>query len=240
MGSNLLGPRFEYYLPDGTEGPVTIEILDNTGIVVNTYTSAAVPTGAQTGAGAPMMRARGGRFGGRAARVTVETGLNRFVWDVRHQVGLTASPGRFQVSVTVGTTKLTQPFNVLIDPRIAADGVTVADLVEQFEHNLRMREMVSIANQLRSRVRDARDRLQDATGTAADTLKALDAIAAKLETEPVRYGKPGLIAQISYLNGIGNSADQKIGRDVLARYEVLSRELEAIRREVEQVLGPVG
>lgn len=240
VGSNLLGPMIEYYLPEGTEGPVTIEIFDNTGIVVNTYTSATVPTGARTGAGAPMMQARGGRFGGRAARVTVETGLNRFVWDVRHQVGLTASPGRYQVSVTVGTTKLTQPFNVLIDPRIAADGVTVADLVEQFEHNLQMREMVSIANQLRSRVNEARDRLHDSTGTAADTLKALDAIAAKLETEQVRYGKPGLVAQISYLNRIGNRVDQKIGRDVLARYEVLSRELEAIRREVEQILGPVG
>ena len=39
---------------------------------------------------------------------------------------------------------LTQPFTVLIDPNVAADGVTVADLKEQFEHNLRMRELVTV------------------------------------------------------------------------------------------------
>ena len=185
-----------------------------------------------------MRQARGGRFGGRAARVTVQAGLNRFVWDVRHQEGPTAPPGRYKVKVTVGSSTLTQPFSVLIDPRIAADGVTMADLVEQFEHNLRMREMVDSVNRLASRVREVRNRLRDATGAAADTLKALDAIAAKLETEPVRYGKPGLIAHINYLNGISNRIDQKIGRDVLERYKVLSQELDAIRREVELVLGP--
>ena len=37
---------------------------------------------------------------------------------------------------------------MLIDPRVAADGVTLADLQEQFEHNMRMRELVSGVNQL--------------------------------------------------------------------------------------------
>ena len=45
-----------------------------------------------------------------------------------------------------------QPFQVLIDPRVAADGVSVADLQEQFEHNMRMRELVSSVNQLVTRV----------------------------------------------------------------------------------------
>ena len=240
-GANLLGPMFEYYLPEGTEGSVSIEILDEAGNTVNTYTSTTgIGAAAERArpAGAPMRQARGGRFGGRAARVTVQAGLNRFVWDVRHQEGPTVPPGRYKVKVTVGSSTLTQPFSVLIDPRIAADGVTVADLVEQFEHNLRMREMVGSVNQLTSRVREARNRLRDATGAAADTLEALDAIAAILETEPVRYGKPGLVAQIGYLNGISNRADQKIGRDVLARYEMLSQGLDAICREVERVLGP--
>ena len=50
---------------------------------------------------------------------------------------------------------LTQPFNVLIDPRVAADGVTLADLQEQFEHNMRMRDLVASVNQLATRVREA-------------------------------------------------------------------------------------
>jgi hypothetical protein len=137
----------------------------------------------------------------------------------------------------VGDVTLTQPLNVLIDPRVAQDGVTVADLVEQFEHSLRMLEMVEGVNQLVSRVRDAQTRLEGATGAAADTLQAVEAIAARLLTAPVRYAKPGLQAHISYLNRLSNRAEQKIGRDVLERYESLNRELAAIRDEVNRVLG---
>jgi hypothetical protein len=122
---------------------------------------------------------------------------------------------------------------VLIDPRVADDGVTLADLQEQYEHNLRMREMVTTVNQLVTRVRDA----QNKPNGSIDPNR-LNAIAAKLLTEPVRYGKPGLQAHITYLAGMTANVDQKIGRDAIARYEVLKRELEAVKVEVEQLLGP--
>ena len=83
-----------------------------------------------------------------AARVTKTPGMNRFVWDVRHQAGLAVPPGGYQARLKVGEQTLTQPFNVLIDPNVAADGVTVADLKEQFDHNMRMRELVVNVNQL--------------------------------------------------------------------------------------------
>jgi hypothetical protein len=35
-----------------------------------------------------------------------------------------------------------------------------------------------------------------------------------------------------------NGADQKIGRDAIARYEVLKRELDALEAELTQMLGP--
>ena len=66
----------------------------------------------------------------------------------------------------------------------------------------------------------------------------MNVIAAKLLTEPVRYGKPGLQAHITYLAGMTADVDQKIGRDAIERYEVLRKELETIRAEVDRVLGP--
>jgi hypothetical protein len=135
--------------------------------------------------------------------------------------------------VKIGDKTFTEPFNVLIDPRVAEDGVTLADLQEQYEHNLRMREMVTTVNQLVTRVRDA----QNKPNGAVDPNR-LNAIAAKLLTEPVRYGKPGLQAHITYLAGMTANVDQKIGRDAIERYEVLKRELEALKAEVEQLLGP--
>ena len=162
-------------------------------------------------------------------RVTKLAGINRFAWDLRNQAGVTLPPGQYQVRLKTGNVKLTQPFTVLIDPRVAADGVTLADLQEQFEHNMRMRELVSSVNQLATRVREAQNKSR--------TDGRVNALAAKLLTEPVRYGKPGLQAHITYLAGMTANVDQKIGRDAVERYQVLKKELDALLAEADQVLG---
>lgn len=240
----ILGPMIEYYLPAAPSGPVTMEVLDAKGTVVNSYSSQTpAPAGGGRGAGAfvdpdaaPMGRGRGGL----APRVTSNAGVNRFVWDVRNQAGITMPPGSYQARLKTGTTTLTQPFTVLIDPRVAEDGVTVADLQEQYEHNMRMRDLVSSVNQVIARVRDAQAKLRGAAGADAEKAKALDAIAAKLLTEPVRYGKPGLQAHITYLASMTTGADQKIGRDAIERYGVLVKELDQVRAELDRLIGPAG
>jgi len=87
-------------------------------------------------------------------------------------------------------------------------------------------------------VQGALTRLRGGSGAAADTLAQVQAIAGKLLSEPVRYGKPGLQAHITYLSGMTTGADQKIGRDAIARYQVLKQELDAITAELSRVLGP--
>ena len=167
-------------------------------------------------------------------RVTKTAGINRFTWDVRNNAGVTLPPGQYQVRLITGNVKLTQPFSVLIDPRVAADGVTLADLQEQFEHNMRMRELVNSVNQLATRVRDAQKKSGSDDANAA---RRVTALAEKLLTEPVRYGKPGLQAHITYLAGMTANIDQKIGRDAIERYHVLKKELDTLLAEAEQVLG---
>ena len=171
-------------------------------------------------------------------RVTANPGHNRFVWDVRHMNGLGAPPGQYQVRLKVGTMTQTEAMTVLMDPRIAAEGVTVADLVEQFEHNTRMQAMVEEVNALAQRVQEAQRRLADATGAAADTGRRLDVVASKILTEPVRYGKPGLQEHIRYLARMTTGVDQKIGRDAIERHAALRRELDAVKAELDRVLGP--
>ncbi|MGE5361941.1 MAG: WD40/YVTN/BNR-like repeat-containing protein [Bacteroidales bacterium] len=240
VAPNVLGPTIEYYLPNAQAGPVVVEILDGNGAVVSSYNSETpVARGGRGGRGAgaqedPDAAPAGRGRGGAVPRVTKNAGINRLVWDVRNAAGVTVPPGAYQARLKMGTTTLTEPFTVRIDPRVAADGVTQADLDEQFAHNMRMRELVTEVNELIARVRDAQ-----AKTAVADPAKAsqLGAIASKLLTEPVRYGKPGLQAQITYLAGMTATVDQKIGRDAIARYAVLKKELEAVRAEVDKVLG---
>ena len=248
IGPNSLGPMIEYYLPLAPAQAVVIEILDAKGNVLNTYNSETpVLRTRQGGDGGPGMPGVGGagpesqpqdpeaapsrRFTP-PPRVTKVAGLNRFVWDVRHQAGVTLPPGRYQARLKTGVVTITEPFNVLIDPRVAADGVTQADLQEQFEHNMRMRELVRGVNQLLTRIREGKSKVQ------IDLYGVLTALEAQLLTEPVRYGQPGLQAHITYLAGMTANVDQKIGRDAIERYKVLKEEFDRIRGRVQQILGP--
>jgi hypothetical protein len=233
VSPTVLGPVIEYYLPSVPSDAVVIEILDAKGAVLNTYNSeTAPPRGGRgnQGAGpesdpdaAPMRRFTP------PPRVTKTAGINRFAWDLRNQAGVTLPPGQYQVRLKTGAANHVQTFNVLIDPRVAADSVTVSDLQEQFEHNMRMRDLVSSVNQLVTRVREA--------VTKSPNDPRLIALAAKLLTEPVRYGKPGLQAHITYLASMTSNVDQKIGRDAIERYQVLKKELDALRAEADHVLG---
>jgi photosystem II stability/assembly factor-like uncharacterized protein len=244
VSPTVLGPVVDYYLPFiMPEKPVLIEILDSKGAVLNSYNSdAPAMRGGRGSQGANESQATDPdaaptRRASPPPRVTKVAGMNRFAWDVRNQAGVTVPPGQYQVRLKSGAVTLTQPLNVLIDPRVAEDGVTLADLQEQFEHNMRMRELVNEVNQLVARVRDAQNKLRDNPSSDAAS-SALATISAKLLTEPVRYGKPGLQANITYLASMTANVDQKIGRDAIERYAELKKELDAVKVEVDRLLPP--
>ena len=271
----LLGPMIEYYLPATPPEPVTIEILDAQGAMVKSFSSnegaAGAGGGGRGGRGggggggggggaAPddpdvaMMAGRGGRgagpgVGGPVGRVTTTPGINRFVWDVQNQAGLTMPPGQYQARLRIGTLTQTQPFNLLIDPNIASDGVTVADLREQFEYSAKHRQLVADVNQLSSRVQAAQQRFKGATGAVADTARRLNPIATSLFDQVIlggtpgvdinmRYGKPGLRTHINYIGRMITGTDMKLGRDAIKRYNTLRKDLDAMRAEVDKILGP--
>jgi photosystem II stability/assembly factor-like uncharacterized protein len=250
-GPANLGPAVEYYLPANASGPVILEILDATGAVLNSYNS-ETPAGGRGGRGGGGAGAVGGetaapedpdaapgrRFGPPPPRVTKNPGLNRVVWDLRNKEGVIVPPGSYQARLKVASDIFTEKLNVLIDPRVAEDGVTLADLQEQYEHNMRMREMVTQVTQLVARVRESQTKLRNAATADNEMVAKVNAIAAKLLTEPVRYSKPGLQAHITYLASMTANVDQKIGRDAIDRYNALKKELEALRAEVDRVLGP--
>ena len=139
-----------------------------------------------------------------------------------------AIPGKYSVRLTVGSVVQTQPLTVIEDPRITKDGVTMADLREQFEHNMRVRDLVSQSNQLVARVKTAQkdERLKD--------------VVTQLITSPIRYSQPALQTHIIYLYSLTTATDQKIGQDAVERYTQLRKKLEELATQVNAVLGPLG
>jgi len=226
---------------------VTLDVVDATGKLVRSYSSEAAAAAEATTPGAEEDEEAPRRVRP-APRVPKEQGLNRFTWDLAYpgprdgsgrvgSNGPTAVPGRYQVRLTANGATQTQPLVLREDPRIAKDGVTLADLRDQFDHNMRVRDLVSDVNRAVARVREARGRLRDGAGAAADTLGKLRALEAKLVTPPVRYSTPALQAHITYLYGMTSQADQRVGRDAKERYVVLRRELDGVVAQLNQLLG---
>jgi hypothetical protein len=253
VNPSTLGPMFEYYLPSVPPGPVLVEVLDARGAVVNSYSSDAPAAGGGRGGrggrgaggagadqatpdpdAAPAGFGRGG--GGVQTRATKDAGVNRVVWSVQSRDGVMVPPGAYQVRLTVGGAAQTQAFKVLIDPNVAASGVTVADLVEQHQHVLNVRAFTQQVSQLVTRVREARTA---ALKGPADRLAAIDKIYSQLVTWPegVRYSRPGLQAHTSYLAGLGTRTDQKVGRDAFERLAVLKKDYERLKAEADKLLG---
>ena len=135
----------------------------------------------------------GGRGRGAVVRLDPSTGMHRVTWDLRYPGpwqsatrpegpnGPVGAPGKYAVRLTDGTYVSTQPLTVIEDPRNTAAGVTTADLREQFEHNMRVRDLVSEINQLVARVRAAEQSLKGKPDAAAQ-LDAIDSVAAHLIT----------------------------------------------------------
>lgn len=248
--AQYFGPQVDYHLSAAPTDTVRIEIRDARGQVVNTYKSGVMPSAPARGrrpadaeeeAEQAMMVGRGGAVADAPVLnlVTARSGFNRFTWGVQHQNGLGAPPGEYTVTVSVGGRTQTVPLSVQIDPRLAAEGFTAADLQEQFAHNVRMRDMVAEVNAVIARARQAETRLAAAGASAADTLAQVRTVLRdRLLTQPVRYGKPGLQAHIQYLSGMTTRVDQKVGRDALERADVLRKELDEAKAALDRAIGP--
>jgi len=239
------GVPITYSLASGS-GPVTIEIRDSAGAVVRTLTSNAPAGAAAGGRGRGAGAADGSgdapsddeaprfRRGGAPTRLSTNTGLNRVIWDFADNEGETVPPGLYQVRMTSGSWSGTQPLTLTIDPREASDGLTVADLRAQYKHNLQMRQFAAETERLAARIRQARTAAQQNGGVSP----ALQALAVTMfgPDEGVRYGRPGLETQITYLAGMTERADQKVGADAGTRYAELRKELDALEAAAAKVL----
>jgi hypothetical protein len=248
-----VGSMIDYYVGKGPDGDVQIEILDSEGKTVRRFSSAETTTGgglSRDAEGESGDEEEGGfRFRGAPVRLEKKPGMHRFTWDLRYPGpwqsssrpegpnGPVAVPGTYSVKMTVGSWSATQPLVLIEDPRISKSGVTTADLKEQFDHNMRVRELVSEVNRTVARVRAAEAKAKSGSAHLdAAQLASLNDIAARLITPPIRYSQPELQTQITYLYGMTNMADQKIGHDAVERYEVLRKQLSEIQAELNKLL----
>ncbi|HEV8192336.1 MAG TPA: hypothetical protein VGP82_12785, partial [Ktedonobacterales bacterium] len=156
------GVILHYALAEKPEGDVTLTILDAEGNSVRTFSSAAEA----------------------GAKLPVEVGANRFVWDFRfepptalendkpekqdpkakaearialEELAVRAVPGEYEARLTVGATTVMQRFAVLPDPRLP---VTPEDLRAQFDLKRSIRDQVDEVHRTINQIRRLRKQVE--------------------------------------------------------------------------------
>jgi hypothetical protein len=187
------GPLFYYSLKsDVKEGEeITLEVLDAAGKSVRKFSSKPDPD-----------KKPGGGFLAEFLGITApadqlpaKAGLNRFAWDLRYPEassfdgmilwgggtdGPVAVPGSYQVKLSAAGKSFTEPFEVKKDPRL---DVSLADLQNQFDLLLKIRDKLTQTHDGIKRIRSVRDQLSSAAdrakGTAGEKVVAEGAEALK-------------------------------------------------------------
>ncbi len=163
--------EIRYFLRDDAK-KVTVEILDASGKVVASHSS---PEGEQTPAAA--RSGEEGGFGGRGPQAPSKSkGAQVFRWGMRtagwtdfegrifwaaSPTGPAVLPGRYQVRLTVDGASQTRDFEIRMNPRAAANGVTLADLQARYDLATRIRDRVSEANEAVVRMRAIKAAVDD-------------------------------------------------------------------------------
>lgn len=243
----------DYHLPESLEEPITLEILDADGAVVNAFEHdpGGDDEGGEDGESVIEDMGMNQTIYLLEEDLTADSGMNRFRWDMTHAGawhkdddrrfidGPMAKPGRYTARLTVDGQTFDQSFELQTDPRARSLGISDATIAEQLEFELRTIRLLSDARRLAERLAEEKKALEDRqsegevlSASDAARLQVLEEAVAALSTAEGTYMPPMLADQISYLYNMVSNADQVPGSEATDRYRVLSAEFDEINRRV--------
>ena len=233
------GAGIDYTLAEAPDGPLTLDIVDAEGNLVRSFSSEG--PGEYVVPAEPGMREwRLERFG--TPRLPSGAGTHRFTWDLSHpgpwasspgasgRGGPMVPPGRYTARLSAGDWSASRTFEVMLDPRVAAEGIDEGLVRRQVEFALEVRDALSEARLAVHRIEEAREL------GAGELAAEVEAVERELVTEPRRYSRPMLVDQLRYLYGNLIRADQEPGEDAVRRYDQLNTALQGHVRTLERLL----
>ena len=173
------GVMINYRLAEEPEEEVTVEILDADGELIKSFSSKKKKDDQDDKKDeSPSSPGPDERDQPSTQTVLVREGMSRFLWDMRYPDatkvkgavmwggsirGPLAPPGQYQIRLTVGETGLTQPFEIVKDPRVTA---TQEDYQKRFELLLTVHEKVSQTHDAINHIRTVKRQIKEATQRA--------------------------------------------------------------------------
>lgn len=165
-----------YYLQQTPQDIITLTFTDQHNSVIRTISSRAIEPAPDTKPRDTLAQ----ETETKEAKLPAQAGWNRFIWNMRHPniaklegndpiaedplLGPFVAPGRYHVTLTVGTQHDTQPFEIVKYPTATA---TQAELDEQYDLMLRIYQATDRAIGALNRMRDMRQQLDGWSKRAA-------------------------------------------------------------------------
>ncbi len=255
----------DYHLAKPSE-KVTIDILDSKGQLVRTFIGSPEEDkpkkGAEDTSGADD---EGGGRGGRTLPPARKAGMNRFTWDLhypgahvfegmilwsaRAESGPFAVPGDYQVRLTANGQTTTRPLKIEKDPR--ETDVSQSDLEEQFQLALKVRDEVSVADDMvvlirkvKTQAKERADKskdpaIQQASASLRDKLTNLEEdlyqVRNRSGQDPLNFPIK-LNNQIAALHRIIETGDAKPTDQTYVIYKQLTERLNAIQTKLDATI----
>jgi hypothetical protein len=184
--------------------------------------------------------------------------MQRVTWDMRHPGpwapnapnggagGPLAAPGKYSVTLTAGARTETRAFALVVDPRVTRDGVTQLDLENQVAFQIKVRDAISEVRKLGESVNQAMQKAGVRPPPAAPVGSRpmdvafehpLQKVWAAINDMPGAYPQPMLLNQFQTVQRMVSSADQRVGKDAVDRYNDLMTELAAVQAEFKKAGG---
>jgi photosystem II stability/assembly factor-like uncharacterized protein len=232
------GALMEYYLKQPPGGELTLTVLDAAGQVIQQFSSQAKDN----------------------RRIAAEPGVNRFYWDMRYPnareatsavqlAGFEASrpvppvapPGRYMARLTAGGLTLERSFEIRKDPRAPAND---ADLKEQFDLLVKIRDRVSEVSDALNKLRDARRQLDERekkganVAAARQKLLAIEGLLTRLTgSHSLEMGPKGLANKLGTLSGAVATGDVKPTKQMYTLFDDLSARVAEQLRQLDEVIA---
>ncbi|NNF33666.1 MAG: hypothetical protein HKN68_06140 [Saprospiraceae bacterium] len=236
--------NIHYALSDDVEGPVKMEILNDEGIVVNTFYSSEPPIKENKEGERDMSTENVTYTINRNLKAT--PGLHRFKWNMEHmgpwssnksrsyQGGPMVRPGMYTIKLHAGDDVMEQYVLLKQDPRVLEMGITMEDIVVQEKLALELVDLISSARKWTDDLKRQKKKLsadKEAKEVNKEKITSIEGLLEELETAQGTYMKPMLLSQMNYLYNVVEGPDHRPGKDAFVRFEELKSKYNELKSQ---------
>jgi hypothetical protein len=228
----------DYYLPEDLDQPITLEVLDEEGVMVNSFTNDPnIVLDEEDDSDSISYDMNSNEMNALTnERLSIKQGLHRYRWNMKHtgawhkdkkksyKDGPLAKPGNYSIKLRAGDLEITRNLVLITDPRITLSGVSDEDIYLQVDLQLKIIDLLSEIRKLTEQLLVEQESLlsnaKNEISSSQDKmrLKIIEQAIKELQTEEGTYMQPMLIDQIIYLYNMTDKADQIPGKEAEDRY----------------------